>query len=595
MAKETTQKVTENLTSFHIKNFKPYKKRQEIKFAPLTFLYGPNSAGKTSLIQSILLTAQSQNISGKSNLLLKSDLLLQGDYYEAGNIESLAHKKNFKDELVIGWTTKPNIEGYQNGISCHYKYNPRQQTITLSKVITNNISKIRKDRLGNEEDIDLDVELSWTMKTSANRRTLKKHIKELYNPKSIWWIDTETDEGIKNVELLKKYATLLFLSKQPVQKDLEKIDKLDEMIGMQSLIKVENQIDASVRYLNFEESVNGWEEEKEGDFFYANESNANSSVVKERNELVTEFIEIRKAIHALVENLFMIQEKSNAWPKSGSPLSVANAILGFRKGSNKLFQMSNSMSIINAFTELLSLTQRPGRLSLPFSEFGYIGPLRGNPLPFYYITSELDRNVGKKGEHWVNNIINYNNLKGTKERDINEQLNYWCNRLYGYNLTFEENSQGNRNLASVLLNKDKGNKSTQVTIDNVGFGISQSLPILAEGLIQKNALIIVEQPEIHIHPRLQAEFVEFLSETSIMKDQQEGNNWLIETHSHLMALRVQKKIREGEMKKDDVAFYYCEPTDEGTEFRELRLDDEGNWLDIWPSGFFEEAYNEKFQ
>jgi len=147
-----------------------------------------------------------------------------------------------------------------------------------------------------------------------------------------------------------------------------------------------------------------------------------------------------------------------------------------------------------------------------------------------------------------------------------------------------------------------------------GFGVSQILPILMKGrqdlYAQQRKTILVEQPELHIHPKLQAELADFFLASSGLVDDDPGNppddegladffrshhQWIIETHSEALVLRLQRRIREGKVKPEDVSILYVRPTGErGSEILQLRLDDDGEFLDEWPDGFFEESYREMF-
>ena len=134
------------------------------------------------------------------------------------------------------------------------------------------------------------------------------------------------------------------------------------------------------------------------------------------------------------------------------------------------------------------------------------------------------------------------------------------------------------------------NTKTPVTLADVGFGINQLLPIITEGLTrEKNAIICVEQPEIHLHPRLQANIADLMIETSKGKDEKQ---WIVETHSELLIRRIQRHIREGTLNPNDVSVLYVNPGDDGSKIEVLELDEDGDFTDEWPHGFFDEGFNE---
>lgn len=136
----------------------------------------------------------------------------------------------------------------------------------------------------------------------------------------------------------------------------------------------------------------------------------------------------------------------------------------------------------------------------------------------------------------------------------------------------------------------------------MGFGIGQLLPILVQGILSENKIIFIEQPEIHLHPRLQAELGNFFAEMAGRTgtapqpglEEEYGNQFIIETHSENLILRLQTLIRKGKLKKEDVAVIYCDKTPDGTVATELRLNDDGEFIDPWPHGFFEESFDELF-
>lgn len=151
--------------------------------------------------------------------------------------------------------------------------------------------------------------------------------------------------------------------------------------------------------------------------------------------------------------------------------------------------------------------------------------------------------------------------------------------------------------------------NTLVSLKDVGIGISQVLPILASAFGESNRCIAVEQPEIHIHPRLQAELGDVFIESALGIKK---NTYLIETHSEHLILRILRRIREtteGEIedwpdalrgacpngiRPEDVAVLYVEPGEEGAKVRHLRINELGEFIDEWPGGFFDERSREIF-
>ncbi len=136
---------------------------------------------------------------------------------------------------------------------------------------------------------------------------------------------------------------------------------------------------------------------------------------------------------------------------------------------------------------------------------------------------------------------------------------------------------------------DKHSK-TIVSHRDVGIGISQVLPILVYCSSESNATICIEQPELHLHPRLQGDLADVFIRTSIGSEQ--NNSYVIETHSEHIIRRLMRRVREGKISKDDISIVYVEPGPNGSTVTHLHLDDDGDLMDEWPNGFFEEGFRD---
>lgn len=143
--------------------------------------------------------------------------------------------------------------------------------------------------------------------------------------------------------------------------------------------------------------------------------------------------------------------------------------------------------------------------------------------------------------------------------------------------------------------------NTIVSHRDVGIGVSQVLPVLVGAYAAQNEIIAIEQPEIHLHPALQAD----LGDVFIQSALSEGKNrFLIETHSEHLLLRVMRRMRETsndelpqgvpKITPKDVCVLFVQPKGASSAIRHMELDEEGQLLDAWPGGFFEEGYRERF-
>ena len=213
----------------------------------------------------------------------------------------------------------------------------------------------------------------------------------------------------------------------------------------------------------------------------------------------------------------------------------------------------------------------------------YLGPLRRHPERFYPISGEDRDSVGVQGE-FISHMLYHNSR-------IIEEVNEWFKHFeIPYRLVISNFGDVNLTGESVSIALHDDHTETLVTLADVGFGINQSLPVIIEGIASPpNAIICVEQPEIHLHPRLQANIADLMIKTSKVED---GKQWIVETHSELLILRLQRRIREGELKSSDVSVLYVDPSDDGSKIEVLKLDENGDFQDEWPHGFFDEGFNE---
>ena len=130
-------------------------------------------------------------------------------------------------------------------------------------------------------------------------------------------------------------------------------------------------------------------------------------------------------------------------------------------------------------------------------------------------------------------------------------------------------------------------------IMDVGYGVSQSLPILVDIMAARGSspmtrrrtreqTFMLQQPEVHLHPRGQAE----LASLFIAAFKERSNRFLIETHSDYIVDRVRISVRQGVLKPDDVAILYFEPKGNAVKIHSMGLDEAGNLEDA-PAGYRE--------
>jgi len=247
------------------------------------------------------------------------------------------------------------------------------------------------------------------------------------------------------------------------------------------------------------------------------------------------------------------------------------------------------------------ISEDAGCLKSFFTNFvRYIGPLRIDPEPSYPIssTSYLD-DVGFEGENTaaVFERQKKHDIQYIPTSDFNNSAHNpvpvtcslqdavvdWLDYLgVAQNIESKDSAQFGHELQVCMSNRNKNHDLTQV-----GVGVSQVLPIIVAGLLAKpDTTLIIEQPELHLHPKVQSRLADFfLSLTQL------GKQCLVETHSEHIINRIRLRIAEGSKNspwQEATKVYFVEKKESGSSFREVSINEYGAIQD-WPEGFFEEG------
>jgi hypothetical protein len=225
----------------------------------------------------------------------------------------------------------------------------------------------------------------------------------------------------------------------------------------------------------------------------------------------------------------------------------------------------------------------------------YLGPLREEPRLVYALPfSEDPTDIGLKGEYTAAVLTSNENVqvsywdprtKDVVKAPLGAAVNCWLQhfRLADAVVTREASKLGH------VLMLDEVNIPEYLDLTNVGVGVSQVLPILVSGLLAKEgSVLIYEQPEIHLHPRLQAEIADFfLGLTYCQK------RCIVETHSEYLVNRIRRRLAETQDEDilSKVRLLFSERIDSVSRFREIPINKYGAITD-WPQGFFDQAQQE---
>jgi hypothetical protein len=274
---------------------------------------------------------------------------------------------------------------------------------------------------------------------------------------------------------------------------------------------------------------------------------------------------------------------------------------------------------------LSSLVVGPGEIVRDaLRKLCYVGPLREVPQRSHKPATSPEES------RWANGLAAYDTLFSADKAFI-DKTNEWLTKEErlnsGYSVEVKKYREldvdhpfmlavlqgrildDNANLSDSLLElpvkrrltiRDEA-RSIDLAPQDIGTGISQLLPVIVAALCAKSGFVAIEQPELHIHPAFQVVlgdlFIEQINEYPDLI-------FILETHSEHMMLRFQRRIREtneGELPPgapaltpDLLSIYFAEQAESGITFTRIRVDQEGDFIDRWPRGFFSERVGELY-
>ncbi|RMG49112.1 MAG: DUF3696 domain-containing protein [Acidobacteria bacterium] len=225
-------------------------------------------------------------------------------------------------------------------------------------------------------------------------------------------------------------------------------------------------------------------------------------------------------------------------------------------------------------------------LETVFRRLFYIGPLRKAPERIYFTSGQTPQDVGMSGERVAEVLWIAHRTRG-RERRLLDEIQQWLGK-FGIASQLELEPLGETNYRVMLIDPST---RIEVNLADVGFGASQVLPVIVECLYApEGSLLLMEQPEIHLHPKAQATLGDLFIEAVRRGDRQ----LIVETHSEHVLSRVRRRMAEGKIAPDEVAIYYFQPTSKGTRVQEIKLNEYGQYEEF-PEGFFEEDLIEAFE
>ena len=324
------------------------------------------------------------------------------------------------------------------------------------------------------------------------------------------------------------------------------------------------------------------------------------------------------------ENLRRICESIGALPTLNSLNYCSDVVEDDDKDDSQIMESFLREFVISL---VLNSTQQ---MTETLSELGHIGPIRDIPGRF------LRKGISASQNSWYRGKAAWQTLLGETPRtslkklgsyhpyvsfhfDLQEAIGspYRIERVGMWKADESEWTSGRHGLLvrshlELVLRDLRTN--TVVSIEDVGVGLSQVVPVLVGVRNASLPILYVEQPERHLHPKQQAMLGDVFAHGSSIKYAKEspegrtGANQrrtiIVETHSELLILRLLRLVRETnlgvandkgiKLTPRQLKVYYVGSGEEGTTFKEIQISDTGKFIQPWPDDFFELDFQERF-
>ena len=213
----------------------------------------------------------------------------------------------------------------------------------------------------------------------------------------------------------------------------------------------------------------------------------------------------------------------------------------------------------------------------------YLGPLRQKPQRDYPWNKGQPGIIEPDGRQAIDVLLASALLQGPDRNRIIEKVSHWLKRMDLAD-QLQVRQVGRSTRYEVVIDS----QSVAANLRDVGIGISQVLPVLTVAFFAPpGSTVILEEPEIHLHPLAQSMLAELFVEASHERDIQ----FVIETHSEHLFRRMQTLVAREKLSTEDCELYFVEKEKGQAQLRRLELDAYGR-VTNWPDRFFGDALGE---
>lgn len=578
------------IKEWKLNNFKSIDKEKDFEFRPLTIFTGANSSGKSTILQSILLVTQTLQ-----SPIASRSIVLNGWFKKFGTYSDIVNRRMDKKKIKFGFTL--SNDGYSDfdmmyryrfdeevkSVNCEFELSSDGKAECLQPVLrhTRLVANTKNDKRETKDVMDI----KRGGERSEEEKAVIEKFKASYQPSDFEYTISRKNKlkfgyyghdyadwnllGVGLFHFMPNYAIAY-----TKYRDQLKTGLINCLMMGKDLIRNERDKEKVIslvkdRVLEIVEEIYEKKKYEDGRFERVRESIMNdmtfSRLIQVFRYVTLDYGEKQKYVDSIAAQLDSIKEE-------------------YITERLPLYFFSGVDFVRDFFNEKIK----------------YLGPLREEPRSLYPLESNGNSfDLGLKGE---NTAAVFENNKTRKIKYISPK--YFEDGQIG-NLESEECtlSEAINNwlvylgVANKMNTNDKGKMGHELKIvtdirnmeqdlTHVGVGVSQILPILVMCFLAgKGDSIILEQPELHLHPKVQTRLADFFVSINAL-----GKQCILETHSEYLINRLRYLVAKTDDEKisNDTMIYFVEKEDGHSVYRSITINKYGV-IDDWPKGFFDEG------
>lgn len=587
------------ITGIAIENFKGIGRRVDIRLAPITLLFGANSAGKSSILHAL---HYAYEIFERHNLDV-DQTITGGSFVDLGGFTNFVHQHDLSRSVVIrinATVDDPSPFDHELDADLVAEILEDVETEALARVPTS---------------VGVEVVVSWS--NYESRPYVAAYRVWLDNEFFVELATGPSGRGASVRKLVLDHP-LLVTTKELTEFDEEQAANCDQSV-LKLVIDKCRELD-----LFTDVAESGEKPSTASDSFKSDLIEQTALELESQNDALPDFARSlrfplvpQRPVNELVDREWARIPKVPGQDLVKKREELAEAISKMQHARSRFAEQ-----VAAAISMLITGAGQVIRQEL--RSFRYLGPLRETPPRNFEPPRFPDE------RRWASGLGAWDKLHSGEEHLVaatsdwlgdSDRLNAGCHierqetlhvplahpliRQILSRRSFDEDAPAEKLDITTLTSHRRlvivpANREIELQPQDVGIGISQLIPVVVAALDNSSMLELIEQPELHLHPAVQVALGDLFIHATSLKQK----TLIVETHSEHLTLRIMRRIRETTtgtlppqarpILPSDVAMLLVENANLGTTAREMPLNEMGVLVKAWPGGFFEEGLNEVF-